>query len=100
MAASVDTAYVASYCSIPESSVDTLITNPTSELVTIFLETLITKAQEHEALKSDQLRRDVELENAIRGGEAKARVLKANVEKAQEEVSSLRKLLNEEGLFL
>lgn len=97
MAAIIDTAYVASYCQIPESSVETLVADPTPDLVATFLQTFITRAQEHEALKADQLRRDVELENAVRGGEAKARVLKTNADKAQEQVQSLRKQLNEEG---
>ncbi|KAL9057915.1 MAG: hypothetical protein Q9162_002042 [Coniocarpon cinnabarinum] len=96
MAAAVDTAYLASYCSIPESSIQTLVSEPTPDLLTTFLQTLVIRAQEHEALKSEHLRRDVELENAVRGGEAKARVLKANADKAQEHVETLRKQLDEQ----
>ena len=93
----VDTAYVANYCGIPQSNVDTLVAEPSPDLVTTFLRTIITRAQEHEALKTERLRADVELENAVRGGEARARTLKANADKALQEVESLRKKLDEEG---
>ena len=97
MATAVDIAFLAGYSSIPEANVNTLINQPTTDLVTTFLQTLIIRAQEHEALKAEHLRRDVELENAVRGGEAKARVLKANADKSLQEVESLRRQLNEQG---
>lgn len=97
MAAAVDTAYVASYCGVPESNVQTLTEAPTADLVTTFLRTVITRAQEHETLKAERLRVDVELENAVRGGEAKARALKANADKALQDVQALRKRLDDEG---
>ena len=97
MAVAVDTGRVASYCGILESDVQTLKTQPTPDLVTDFLRTILTKAQEHESLKSKCVRLDVELENAVRGSEAKIRTSKANADRALEEVKSLREKLDKEG---
>ena len=97
MAAAVDTGFIASYCSIPQANVESLINTPTTDLITSFLRTLTSKAQEHEALKAQRMRADIELENAVRGGEAKARALKTNADKALEEVETLRKRLDEAG---
>jgi len=93
----LDTAYLASYCSWTQPSLQTLIDSPSSDLITSFLENLITKAQEHDRLKAERLRLDVELENAVRGGESRTRGLKANTEKALRDVEALRTSLNEKG---
>lgn len=95
--AAVDTAYLANFCAVPETNIKTLTTSPTADLVTSFLQSLITKAQEHEFLKSDRLRLDVELENAVRGGESRVRGVKATADKALKESDALRRKLHEEG---
>ena len=96
-AAAVDIPYLSTYSSVPEPSLRNLIDTPTTELVTSFLQTLITKAQEHDRLRSERLRQDVELENAIRGSESRARGLKATADKSIKEVETLRKQLNDRG---
>ena len=98
-AAVVDTAYLASYCSVPEPTVQTLLTNPTVDLVTALLQSIIVKAQDHDRLQSERLRLDVELENAIRNGESKTKFFEDKLKKAREEVATFKSKLNEEGQY-
>ncbi|EGE08418.1 filament-forming protein [Trichophyton equinum CBS 127.97] len=95
--AAVDIPFLASHYAIPEIALTTLSEKPTVELVNQLLESISTKARETEELKSDKLRLEVELENAVRGGEAKVKVLKSSVEKGLEEISNLRNKLQESG---
>ncbi|EDN08709.1 filament-forming protein [Histoplasma capsulatum] len=91
----VDIPFLSSHYSIPEASLNTLSQNPTVELVNQLLESISTKAREAEGLKADKLRLDVELENAVRSGESKVKVLKNSVEKGLAEIASLRGKLQE-----
>lgn len=93
----VDIPFLSSHYSIPEASLNTLSQNPTVELVNQLLESISTKAREAEGLKADKLRLDVELENAVRSGESKVKVLKNSVEKGLAEIASLRGKLQESG---
>ncbi|EGE85361.1 nucleoprotein TPR [Blastomyces dermatitidis ATCC 18188] len=93
--AEVDIPFLSSHYSIPETTLTTLSQNPTIELVNQLLESISTKAHEAEELKSDKLRLDVELENAVRSGESKVKVLKNSVEKGLAEITSLRGKLQE-----
>lgn len=95
--AAVDTAYLASYCSFPDPKLQTLITEPTKELVASLLQSLTVKAQDHDRLQSERLRLDVELENAVRGGESKAKFFEDKLKKARDEVETFRTRLNKEG---
>lgn len=97
-AAGPDATYIASYSGLALPNIQSLITTPTPALVASFLQAIISRAQEHERLKADRLRLDVELENAVRGGEAKARALKATHEKSLQEVEKLRSQLNEQRM--
>lgn len=96
-ATAVDTAYLAGFCAVPQPTVQTLIDNPTTDLVTSFLHSLIVKAQECDTVRSERLRLDVELENAIRSGESRVKVSKANADKAHREAETLGKKLQDEG---
>ncbi|KAK2739741.1 hypothetical protein FQN55_009331 [Onygenales sp. PD_40] len=91
--AAVDLPFLSSHYSIPETTLTTLSQNPTADLVNQLLESISTKARETEELKSDKLRLDVELENAVRSGESKVKVLKNSVEKGLAEITSLRNKL-------
>jgi len=93
----VNTAYLSTYTGFPEASIRTLTHAPTPELVTSFLEQLVLKAQDHDRLKAERLRLDVELENAVRNGDTKARAVKATAERALKEVGVLKTRLTEEG---
>lgn len=95
-AATVDTAYIAASYAVPEPTIQTLLDAPTVELVTQLLQHIEAKAREFDEIRSEKLRSDVELENAVRMGDARAKALKASVDKGLKEVEELRKKLNEE----
>ncbi|KAI9714437.1 MAG: hypothetical protein M1820_000398 [Bogoriella megaspora] len=95
-AAAVDVAYIATSYAVDQTTLTTLLDAPTVELVKSLLEQLTNKAREHDELEAERLRRDVELETAIREGESRSRNLKANVEKSLKDVEELRAKLNQE----
>jgi nucleoprotein TPR len=97
-AASFETAHIANHFDIPQAQVQALVSDPTTALVKHFLEALIPRIREYEELKARQLRSDVELENAVRGGEARASTLKSSNEKLSQEIEQLRLKLNEQGM--
>lgn len=98
--AAVELPYLSSHYAIPEASLATLIQAPTADLVNQLLRSVAAKAHEYDELKSDKLRLEVELENAVRSKESKIRVLKGTVEKGHSEVEDLRKKLHESGTSL
>ncbi|KAJ5679824.1 hypothetical protein N7462_008068 [Penicillium macrosclerotiorum] len=93
--AAVELPYLASHYAIPEVTLSTLSQAPTTDLVNQLLQSITKKAHEFDELKSDKLRLDVELENAVRSNESKVKVLKTTVEKGHAEVEDLRKKLHE-----
>ena len=96
--AQLDLPQLASFCAVPESSISSLLDAPTQELVQTFLESVTKKIQEYNQVTSEKLKLDVELENAVRGGETKARILKNTVDKTQRENLDLRQKLENEGV--
>lgn len=96
----IDVPYLVGYLSYPESSLNSLLDAPTIELVKVLLERVASKAREHEQAQSENLKLNVELENAVRTAESKRRVLKGSVEKGLKEVADLRKKLQAEGVML
>lgn len=98
--AAVQLPYLASHYAIPETTLTTLTQAPTVELVNQLLESINKKAHESDELKSDKLRLEVELENAVRSNESKVKVLKTSVEKGHAEVADLRKKLHDAGIYL
>ncbi|MCJ1472192.1 hypothetical protein MMC13_000839 [Lambiella insularis] len=88
--------YLSSYLKIPETSLTTVLNSPTTELVRNLLEKVATKAREHEQVRSEKLRGDIELENVVRTAESKARVLKSSVEKGLKDVANVRQSLQVE----
>jgi nucleoprotein TPR len=95
--ATVELPYLASHYAIAESTLTTLTQAPTVELVNQLLEAITKKAHEYDELKSDKLRLEVELENAVRSSDSKIKVLKSSVEKSHTEVEEARKKLHESG---
>ncbi|KAH2310042.1 hypothetical protein KXW60_001675 [Aspergillus fumigatus] len=93
--ATVELPYLASHYAIAESTLTTLTQAPTVELVNQLLEAITKKAHEYDELKSDKLRLEVELENAVRSSDSKIKVLKSSVEKSHTEVEEARKKLHE-----
>lgn len=97
MAAAVDVNIIASFASIPGTSVSTLLQNPTVELVASLLQGISSKIQEHEQLKAQKFRLEVEHETSVRTSESKTKVLKSSVDKALAESSRLRVDLQNSG---
>lgn len=100
MAADVDTGFISTAYSLPESSLHTLLEAPTVDLVKAFLKQTETKAREYQALEAEKLRTEVELETVVRSSEARARQLKDAVDKGLKEIQSLRVKLSREGTIL
>lgn len=89
---------LSSFYSIPSSSINTLLDAPTADLVATLLSTISSKIDEYDTLKSLKLKSDVELENAVRGGEAKNRVLHNAIEKSHRDTEDLREKLEIESM--
>lgn len=98
-AADLDYIQLSSFTSFSRSSITTLLDDPTTELVRAFLTSVSTKVREYDNIKSENLKLHVELENAIRGGETKGRILKAAVDKGQKESAELRQELESAGMM-
>jgi len=96
-AVAIDLPYLSAYYSIPQATLTTLQEAPTVELVNSLLVQIEAKARESDEVKAEKLRIEVELENAVRSGESKARVLKSSVDKSLKEVADLRSKLKAEG---
>ncbi|RDW65842.1 putative filament-forming protein (Tpr/p270) [Aspergillus mulundensis] len=94
-AATIELPFLSTHYAIAESTLGTLTEAPTVELVNQLLEAITKKAREHDELKSDKLRLEVELESAVRSSETKIKVLKGSVEKGHAEVEETRKKLHE-----
>jgi nucleoprotein TPR len=93
----MDTGFIAASYSIPEPTIQTLLDAPTVDLVKAFLKQVEEKARDTEQLKAEKLRSDVELQSAVRSGNARAKQLKASVDKGLREVEELRMKLATEG---
>lgn len=97
MAAAVDLPYLSSYLSVAETTLSTAIDEPTTELVGSILQAVLIKAREHDEIKADKLRLDVELENAVRTADAKIRSCKATLDRASVGAEELRDKLKQQG---
>ncbi|KAL8916596.1 MAG: hypothetical protein Q9208_008409 [Pyrenodesmia sp. 3 TL-2023] len=91
----LDIPRLSSFCGLPQTSLTSLLDAPTSELVRTLLQNLTPRIREYDELKSDKLKLNVELENAVRGGESKSRVLKNSVDKGLREAAELRQRLQD-----
>ncbi|KIW25006.1 uncharacterized protein PV07_10682 [Cladophialophora immunda] len=90
MAAEVDVRAISAFSSLPESSVTSLISEPTPELVTALLRAIEAKVKEFEQNKSQKVKLEIELETVVRTSESKAKVLQNSRDKALAESSKLR----------
>lgn len=96
-AVELDVARLSAFCSLPPTSIETLLDAPTVELVRTLLSNISDRTREYDELKSEKLKLGVELENAVRGGESKSRVLKSSVDKGLKEAAKLREKLQVAG---
>ena len=93
----LDVVQLSTFCSLPQTSINALLDAPTTDLVRTLLQNIMTKTREHEEAKSANLKLSVELENAVRGGDAKNRQLKSSLDKALKEAADLRQKIHDEG---
>jgi nucleoprotein TPR len=98
-AATVDVGYLAASYSVPETTLQSLLSAPTIDLVQELLVQIEAKARDFEDLQSEKLKADVELDNAVQTGEQRARALKAGADKAQKEAAELRQKVAQEGAY-
>ena len=92
-----DLPQLSSFLSIPEAKLGSLVESPTTVLVTTLLDHVARKLLEHEQLRADKIKLEIELENAVLLGESRAHSLKGSVDKGLKEVAELRKQLQHEG---
>jgi nucleoprotein TPR len=97
-AAAVDVGYLAASYSVPVSTLQSLLSTPTIELVQSLLVQIEAKARAYDNLKSEKLRSDLELENIVRSNETRQKALKATADKALKELEELRAKYNEQGM--
>lgn len=93
----VDFAYLSTHLGVPETTLTTVASQPTPDLAIAVLQAIIIKAHEFDALYSEKLQVDIELENAVRGSEARCQTFKATADKALKDVEEVRKKLQAEG---
>ncbi|KAJ4983943.1 Protein MLP1-like protein [Stagonosporopsis vannaccii] len=97
-ATALDVGYIAASYAVPDTTIHSLLSEPTVELVQELLVQIEAKAREYDDLKSEKIKVDVELEAAVQGGETRARSLKAAADKAQKESEQLQQKLAREEL--
>ena len=93
----LDTPRLADFADVPLDSINELVSAPTAELVTRFLEKITEKVRAYEESQSSNLKLKVELENAVRTGDAKSKAIRGSLNKSLEETSKLRQQLQTEG---
>ncbi|KAL8949482.1 MAG: hypothetical protein Q9222_004405 [Ikaeria aurantiellina] len=93
--AELDVPHLSTFCGVSQTSITSLLDAPTSDLIRNLLESLSPRIREYDELKAEKLKANIELENAIRGGEFKSRVLKNSVDKGLKENAELRQKLQE-----
>lgn len=98
--AELDIPRLSAFCAVPQTTLTSLLDTPTSDLVRNLLTSLSPRIHEFEGLKAEKLKLNVELENSVRGGESKSRVLKNSIDKGLKEAAQLRQKLQEAGSYL
>ncbi|OTB12142.1 hypothetical protein K445DRAFT_77258 [Daldinia sp. EC12] len=96
-AAEVDLGYLATHLGMPEDNLTTVVTDPTAELVRAVLSAVAAKAHDYDALFTQKIQLEVELETSVRSAEAQRDASNETAKKALKDVEELRqKLKNEE----
>ena len=96
-AAAVDVGYLSSHLGVPETSITSVITEPTVDLVKAILDAVTLKAHEYDDLYAEKLQIGIELESAVRSAESRSESFKKAAETSRTEVEELRRKLQDEG---
>jgi hypothetical protein len=97
MATDIDLPHLGTYLDIAEPSLTTVLSAPTQDLVASVLRAVAKKAKEHEQARSNEQRLELELENAMRLADGKARATKTAMDKSSKQLTELREKLTAEG---
>ncbi|XDG06092.1 hypothetical protein ABKA04_005707 [Annulohypoxylon sp. FPYF3050] len=95
-AAEVDLGYLATHLGMPEVNLTTVATDPTVDLVQSILSAVAAKGHEFDALFTQKLQLEVELETSVRGAEAQRDASSETARKALKDVEELRQKLKDE----
>jgi hypothetical protein len=96
-AAGVDVGYLATHLGMPEENIAAVATDPTAELVQAVLAAVAARAHEYDALYTQKVQLEVELETSVRGAEAQRDASSERANKAQKDVEEIRQKLQQEG---
>ncbi|KAI9889186.1 MAG: hypothetical protein M1814_005702 [Vezdaea aestivalis] len=92
--AEVDLPFVSSFLGVPVPSLASSTEPPSAALFNAVLQSIAVKAREHNDLKAEKLRQEVEFDHAVRSAETRARSLKSAVEQGLKEAAELRSQVN------
>ncbi|KAL7622484.1 Protein mlp1 [Parahypoxylon ruwenzoriense] len=95
-AAEVDLGYLATHLGMPEVNLTTVATDPTADLVKAILSAVAAKGHEYDALFTQKLQLEVELETSVRSAEAQRDASSETARKALKDVGDLRQKLKDE----
>jgi nucleoprotein TPR len=97
--ADVEVGFLAAHLGLPELTLTTAVSDPTTELVRSILQAVTVRAHEFNDLSSERLTQGIELENVIRSSEARTQSFKSTAEQALKDVEELRQKLKSEGEY-
>lgn len=90
MAADIDVRTIAVFASVSESSIQSLLSQPTAESISSFFQNLGPRAKHCDEVKAQKTKLEVELETVVRTNESKVKVLQNSRDKALADSSQLR----------
>lgn len=95
--ADIDVGYLAAHLGVPQDNISTVVTSPTTDLVTALLSAFAAKAYEFDELYTQKVQLEVQLETSVRGAEAQRDASNERAAQALRELEEIRTKLKEEG---
>ncbi|RYP10585.1 hypothetical protein DL764_000555 [Monosporascus ibericus] len=96
MAAAVDLGYLATHLGMPEENLSTVVTEPSVDLVKVILSAVAARGHEYDAISSQKIQLEVQLETSIRAAEAQRDKSNETAAKALKDVEEIRNKLKDE----
>ncbi|KAJ1328096.1 nucleoprotein TPR [Microdochium nivale] len=94
--ADIDVGYLAAHLGVPQDNISTVVTSPTTDLVTALLSAFAAKAYEFDELYTQKVQLEVQLETSVRGAEAQRDASNERAAQALRELEEIRTKLKEE----
>lgn len=98
-AGGIDHHRIATFLSIPDSDIASLVSTITEEYVVSILRSIAAKANDFDELRADKLRIEVELEQSVRTADSRVKSMKGQLDEALKETQELRKRAGDSGEF-